>query len=205
MVKAREGSRMALWPTASRVVTTTKAAMEGSWFAVASLQVAGSFYFQEHLGLDNAQAATRLAIALTLSGAALLAVQVLQLRLLRWSPQPLVITGALLWTLGTLVLLLTANAVTYCIAYAMLGAAAGFLLPGTLAGASLAVPVESQGAIAGLSAAMQGIGAVIGPVVSTLLYEFDGSAPFWCLVLVMQVLALLAFTSPRNPGRHVRH
>jgi MFS family permease len=164
-----------------------------TWFAIVSVQIAGSFYFQERLGLANEQAAPRLAIALTLCGASLLAVQLLQLRRLRWGPQPLVISGALLWTVATLVLLFTADAAAYLVGYAMLGAAAGLLLPGCLAGASLAAPRDSQGAIAGLSAAAQGIGFVVGPVASTLLYEIDPSAPLWCLAMVMQVLAVLAF------------
>ncbi|MBT2299407.1 MFS transporter [Variovorax paradoxus] len=172
-----------------------------TWFAIVSVQIAVGFYFQERLRLTNAQAAQQIAIALTLVGASLFASQVLQARWLRWQPKRLLAFGAALWIVGTLVLLFTANAPAYFLAYALLGAGAGFLLPGALAGASLAVAADRQGSVAGLSAATQGIAFVIGPVVSTWLYEQDASAPLWCLVVTMLVLVVLAVAPARlAPG-----
>ena len=75
--------------------------------------------------------------------------------------------------------------------YALLGIGAGLLMPGYMAGASLAVPSDRQGAVAGLSAASQGIGFILGPVASTMLYEIDRSLPLWGLLGLMALLFVL--------------
>jgi MFS family permease len=62
-------------------------------------------------------------------------------------------------------------------------------MPGVMAGASLAVGHDSQGAAAGLVSASQGIGFIVGPVVSTMLYEWDKALPFWILAGLMALLA----------------
>jgi MFS family permease len=64
-------------------------------------------------------------------------------------------------------------------------------MPGYMAGASLAVPSDRQGAVAGLSSAAQGVGFILGPVASTMLYEIDRSLPFWGLLGLMALLFVL--------------
>lgn len=81
-------------------------------------------------------------------------------------------------------------------AYALLGVGAGLLMPGYMAGASLAVPSDRQGGVAGLSAAAQGIGFILGPVASTMLYEIDRSLPFWSLLGLMTLLFALFAVRP---------
>ena len=59
-----------------------------------------------------------------------------------------------------------------------------------MVGASLAVPSERQGAIAGLIAAMQGVALVVTPAVDAALYGIDRSLPFACLAAVLCLLAV---------------
>ncbi|BCH28239.1 MFS transporter [Mesorhizobium sp. L-8-10] len=160
------------------------------WVAVATTQISAGFYFQDRLGLDTGAAARMLSLALTLVGAAMFVVQLLQVGFLRFSPRILVLAGAGLWIAGLLLLLSMADALSYCLAYTLLGLGAGFLLPGVMAGASLAAGHDSQGVAAGLVSASQGIGFVIGPAVSTALYEWDKALPFWILAGLMLLLLL---------------
>lgn len=160
------------------------------WVAIATIQISAGFYFQDRLGLGTENAARMLAVALTLVGTAMFAAQFLQLRALRFAPRVLVIAGAGLWISGLLFLLSTADAVSYYVAYALMGLGSGFLLPGVMAGASLAVDHDSQGVAAGLVASSQGIGFIIGPAVSTALYEWDKALPFWLLAGLMVSLAV---------------
>lgn len=160
------------------------------WVAIATIQISAGFYFQDRLGLGTENAARMLAVALTLVGTAMFAVQFLQLRVLRFAPRVLVIAGAGLWISGLLLLLSTADAISYYVAYALMGLGSGFLLPGVMAGASLAVDHDSQGVAAGLVASSQGIGFIIGPAVSTALYEWDRTLPFWLLAGLMILLAV---------------
>ncbi|HEU4985723.1 MAG TPA: MFS transporter [Rhizobiaceae bacterium] len=160
------------------------------WVAIATVQISAGFYFQDSLGLGTDAAARMLSVALTLVGAGMFFVQFLQAKLLRFPPRVLILGGAAGWIAGLLLLLSTADAMSYYLAYALLGLGSGFLLPGVMAGASLAVGHDSQGVAAGLVSASQGIGFIIGPAVSTALYEWDRALPLWALAGLMLLLVL---------------
>ena len=160
-------------------------------FAIVTMQISGSFYFQETLGLSIAETGPKLAVALTLVGVALFATQIVQVKVLHWPARRMILVGALFWVAGLLVQLFTATITAYFFSYVLLGIGGGLLMPGYMAGASLAVPSDRQGAVAGLSSAAQGIGFILGPVASTMLYEIDRSLPFWVLIGLMTLLFVL--------------
>lgn len=172
----------ALWPWLIAGVLT--------WTGIATMQISASFYFQDKLGLGTEDAARMLSIALTLVGVAIFGVQFLQVRLIKLTPRALVLAGTAIWVAGLLVLLETANIIAYDFAYGAIGAGCGFLLLAVMSGASLTVGDNQQGVAAGLVSAAQGAGFIIGPVVSTTLYEFDKTLPFWCLATLMAMLFL---------------
>ena len=165
-------------------------------FSIVTIQISGGFYFQEMLGLNTAETGPKLAVALTLVGVALFVTQILQVKLLQWPARRMILVGTLFWVAGLAVLLLTATMASYLLSYALLGVGAGLLVPGYMAGASLAVPSDRQGAVAGLAAAAQGIGFILGPVASTMLYEINRSLPLWGLLGLMALLFAL-FAAPR--------
>jgi hypothetical protein len=168
-----------------------------TWLAIATAQLCLGFYFQDQLGLSNVQAGPLLAMALTLVGLALFGTQLVQLRLLRWQPERLVIVGALAWIGGLGLMLLTAHLASFLLAYAMFGVGAGLLLPGFMAGASLRASAERQGAVAGLSAATQGVGFIVAPVASTALYELAPAYPVMALAgLMVLLMGVFVFRAP---------
>lgn len=132
------------------------------WVAIATVQISASFYFQDRLGLGTEAAASMLSLALTLVGAAMFAVQLLQVKVLRLTPHILVLAGTAGWIAGLLLLLSAADVMSYYLAHTLLGLGAGFLLPGVMAGASLAVGHDSQGVAAGLVSASQGTASSSG-------------------------------------------
>ncbi|HVV93183.1 MAG TPA: MFS transporter [Hyphomicrobiales bacterium] len=160
------------------------------WIAIATVQISAGFYFQDRLGLDGGAAARMLSLALTLVGIGMFAVQFVQVRVLRLAPRILVLAGAGTWIAGLLLLLSAADPLSCYLAYALFGLGSGFLLPGVMAGASLAVGEDGQGVAAGLVSASQGIGFIIGPAASTTLYAWDKALPFWVLAGLMLLLAL---------------
>ena len=173
-------------------------------FSIVTIQISGGFYFQEKLGLSNTETGPKLAVALTLVGVALFATQVLQVNLLHWPARWMILGGTLFWAAGLATLLLTATIAAYFFSYALLGIGAGLLVPGYMAGASLAVPSDRQGAVAGLSAGAQGIGFILGPVASTMLYEINPSLPLWGLLGLMTLLFALfsVLSAVRRPWHH---
>lgn len=166
--------------------------------SVVTIQISAGFYFQDMLGLTNAETGPLLAVALTLVGVALFVTQILQIKLLRWPARTMILAGSVCWIVGIAVLLGTASAGAYYLAYTFMGIGAGLLMPGYMSGASLAVPADRQGAVAGFSAATQGIGGILAPVASTMLYEIDRTLPFWCIIGLM-VLIFVLFAIP-NPA-----
>jgi MFS family permease len=176
-----------------------------SWSAIVTMQVIPGFYFQDRLGLATMQVGPRLAAALTVTGVALFATQLLQAKVLRWPARRMVITGAALWVGGLIVLLGTASMSIYVAAFGVLGAGAGFMMAGSMAGASLAVPAGAQGAVAGLTAATQGIALVVAPIASTALYEVNKLLPFAFLAVLLCCVAVFfalpSFATARRDGR----
>ncbi|WP_411037660.1 MFS transporter [Shinella sp. BYT-45] len=165
--------------------------------SVVTIQISAGFYFQDRLGLTTAETGPLLAIALTLVGVSLFFTQVMQVRVLRWNSHRMVLAGASCWLVALPILLFTASMYSYFLAYVVMGAGAGLLMPGYMSGASLAVPADRQGAVAGFSTATQGIGGIVAPIASTTLYEVDKSLPFWAILLLMCLLIAL-FGLPIN-------
>lgn len=175
-----------------------------NWLAIAlctmltivTLQISAGFYFQDRLSLSGTATAGALATALSLVGIMLILTQTMQIKCLKWQPRRLAITGAPLMAVGLCILLLTQSLPTYYLAYAFLGVGAGMLFPAFMSGASLCVDRSHQGAVAGLVAATQGIGAIIAPIGSTMLYEQNPAWPFMVLVGLMAVALLAAVMAP---------
>jgi MFS family permease len=80
----------------------------------------------------------------------------------------------------------------YLVAMAVLGFGMGLAGPGFMAGASLAVSSEEQGAVAGVASSCGPLGFTIGPLLGTALYQIDGHLPY--LVTVLIYVPLLTFT-----------
>jgi MFS family permease len=75
---------------------------------------------------------------------------------------------------------------------AVLGFGMGLAGPAFMAGASLAVSSDEQGAVAGVAGSCGPLGFTIGPLLGTALYQLDGRLPY--LVTVGIYVPLLAFT-----------
>ena len=61
----------------------------------------------------------------------------------------------------------------------ILGLGMGLAGPGFMAGASLAVSSQEQGAVAGVAGSCPPLGFTIGPLLGTYLYSIDGVLPYW--------------------------
>jgi MFS transporter, DHA1 family, multidrug resistance protein len=59
-----------------------------------------------------------------------------------------------------------------------------------MTGASLSVSNEQQGGVAGLVTAMQGVSAIIAPILSTSLYHANKHIPMGLIVLLATLLSL---------------
>jgi MFS family permease len=67
----------------------------------------------------------------------------------------------------------------------------GFTRPGFTAGASLAVPLAEQGAVAGVITSANGISYVLAPALGIGLYEWQHNLPFAAFAILLLLLALV--------------
>lgn len=161
--------------------------------SIVSLQVIGGFYFQDQLALTTKETARMISLGLMFSGVAMIVTQGVQMKK-HWQPKSVIVAGSLLVMISMALFLLVVNLVAFYAAFFMFGIGAGLMMPGFMAGSSLSVACEQQGGVAGLVASVQGISAVIAPILSTSLYQRDKHLPilFVAAVVFIMMVTLLS-------------
>ncbi|AZH30546.1 MULTISPECIES: MFS transporter [unclassified Paenibacillus] len=172
--------------------------------SIVTIQVIGGFYFQDQLGLTSEETARVVSFGLMFSGAAMLIVQIIQMKWLKWKPKPMILLGSLFLIAGMALFLISASLAVYYAAFFMFGIGTGLLMPGFMAGASLSVSQEQQGGAAGLVAAVQGISAIIAPILTTTLYRVDKYIPFTLIAVLVAVMAVIMLVVRKRNGNSER-
>ncbi|MDM5276271.1 MFS transporter [Paenibacillus silvae] len=168
---------------------------------IMTLQVIGGFYFQDQLALSTAATARMVSFGLMFSGAAMLIMQLIQMKWLKWQPRSMILIGSLFLLVSMLLFLVYNQLFVYYFAFFLFGIGSGLMMPGFMAGASLAVSKEQQGGAAGLVAAVQGISAVITPILTTTLYQVDKHIPFILVAVLVAIMSVMPWGSRNNQSR----
>ncbi len=167
--------------------------------SIAIIQQTSAFYFMDRFDLSPEATARNVGISIGCMSLAMMAVQAGLIQIVKISPKNMLLIGFAATAVGlTLVLWAPSLAFTYA-AYAVIGIGGGLINPGILAGASLRVSADHQGAVAGVVAAGMGAGYIIGPVLGTYLFSLSLFYPFAfaaALSLASVLAALLLKTQP---------
>src|SRR4051794_37889283 len=105
------------------------------------------------------------------------------------NPRGLIIWGALIAAAGLVGTMLSYDLYGITIGFAVASLGFGFIRPGFTAGASLAVPLSEQGAVAGVITAANGISYVLAPALGIGLYGWHDDLPFAAFALLLLALA----------------
>jgi len=146
-------------------------------FAIVQQTIA--FRFQDVLGLDGTETAKVVGISLMFSAAAALLVQLLVIPRLHVRPFVLLRISMPIMMIAFAMMALSQSQNMYILAMCILGLGMGLAGPGFMAGASVAVSSEEQGAVAGVAGSCGPLGFTVGPLLGTYLYSIDGSLPYW--------------------------
>jgi len=145
----------------------------------ALVQQTMGFRFQDALGLSAGETARTFGITMMLSAGCSLIAQGVIVQRLELPPFtllklaiPLLIVAFTLMGLFNTQLILT-------IAMMILGLGMGLAGPGFMAGASLAVSPEEQGAVAGVAGSCGPLGFTIGPLIGGALYQINPVMPYF--------------------------
>lgn len=146
-------------------------------FAIVHQTIA--FRFQDELGLDGVQTAKIVGISMMFSAAAALFAQLILVPRLTVRPFVLLRISMPMMMIAFAIMALGQSQQMYIISMCILGLGVGLAGPGFMAGASVAVSSDEQGAVAGLAGACPPLGFTIGPLLGTYLYSIDGALPYW--------------------------
>jgi hypothetical protein len=94
------------------------------------------------------------------------------------APRALIVWGTAIATVGLLITMLASDLYGLVLGFGVASLGFGFTRPGFTAGASLAVPLAEQGAVAGVITSANGISYILAPSVGMLLYALDPHLPF---------------------------
>ncbi|HUP67816.1 MAG TPA: MFS transporter [Sphingomicrobium sp.] len=106
-------------------------------------------------------------------------------------PRPLILWGAIIAAAGLIATMLSHDLYGITLGFAVASLGFGFTRPGFTAGASLAVPLSEQGAVAGVITAANGISYVFAPALGIGLYGVGHDLPFAVFALLLLGLAVV--------------
>jgi MFS family permease len=157
--------------------------------AQAAILTCIGFFVIDRLQLAPHGAEEPIAIVLMAGASATLAAQWGLIPRLGMGPRALIIWGSLIAAAGLAGTMLAENLYGLTIGFAVASLGFGFTRPGYTAGASLAVPLAEQGAVAGVITAANGISFVAAPAIGMALYEWQPDVPFAVSALLLLGLA----------------
>jgi MFS family permease len=165
----------------------------------ALVQQTMGFRFQDTLGLSAGETAQKFGFAMMLSGACSLIAQFAIVQRISVSPFTLLRLAMPLLIIAFTIMAVASSQVWLSIAMMTLGFGMGMAGPGFMAGASLAVSPQEQGAVAGVAGSCGPLGFTLGPLLGGVLYQINPSLPY----AVAACMYLLLFIAMRWIGRGV--
>ncbi|MGA9173879.1 MAG: MFS transporter [Thermoactinomyces sp.] len=157
------------------------------------LQVTVGYYLQDCLNMPVKEAARLASFSLVALGFALFISQMMIVSKFKPSYTYMLTLGFPLLLIGFLIFLISSTYYGIIVSFAIVGFGSGFIIPGYLTAASLAVESILQGAVSGLVSAMNGIGAMIGPVIGSALYSMDPKYPYYFALLLITIFTILIY------------
>ncbi len=157
----------------------------------ATLTCAG-FFIIDRLQLEPVGSQRAIAIVMMAGASATLGAQWGLIPRLGTSPRALIVWGALIAAAGLIGTMLALDLYGITIGFAVASLGFGMTRPGFTAGASLAVPLSEQGAVAGAITAANGISWIAAPALGMAIYLIDPNLPFAASAATLVVLAIWA-------------
>ncbi|WP_288688958.1 MFS transporter [uncultured Acinetobacter sp.] len=161
------------------------------YLAIVTVNLTAGFYIQDRFDMNAAQGAVHFAECSLIVGISLVLMQTLLAKYLRWSVYRLLWVGLTNMVLALSISSFTANLSIFQATYVLYGISVACLIPAFSTGAAQSAPNHIQTKVASWCTATQALSFVIGPIISTGLYQWHRAFPYYFLLFVM--LALMIF------------
>lgn len=161
------------------------------YLAIVTVNLTAGFYIQDHFKTSVLQGATYFSQCSLLVGISLVVMQVLISKKLKWSVYTLLWVGLVAMSIALWISVSTEHLRVFQLAYVLYGVSVACLIPAFTTGAAQTAPKHQQAKVASWCTATQALSFVIGPILSTGLYQWHTSYPYYFLMLTM--FALMVF------------
>lgn len=158
------------------------------YLAIVTLNLTAGFYIQDKFQVSVEQVAVYFAQCSLIVGVALVFMQILISKYLKWSLQRLLWVGLSSMVLALMITLFTDQLIVFQLTYVLYGISVACLLPAFTTGAAQTAPNKFQTKVASFCTATQAISFVVGPLLSTGLYQINQSYPYYLLIIVMCIM-----------------
>lgn len=160
-----------------------------------AVQIVTAFYLQDRFGITEPKAIVRTQSLLLISMASVIVgVQSTVLQIFRVHPRVLLRLFGPAFVVALLLMAFAPNTWVLMAGFAVLGLAFACANPGINGGASLCLEPREQGAAAGFLSASNTVGAILGPVVGTSIYQIAPNAPMLVGAVALAVLSVYTLT-----------
>lgn len=156
--------------------------------AQAAILTCVGFFVIDRLQIAPAGSEQPIALVMIAGAAAGLAAQWGLIPKLALKPRALILWGSLIAAAGLVMTMVADSLYGLMLGFAVASLGFGLTRPGFTAGASLAVPLNEQGGVAGVITAANGISFVAAPAVGMALYHVDQRLPFALSALLLLAL-----------------
>lgn len=156
------------------------------------------FFLIDRLSLTPREAIEPTAAGFMVGALAVLTAQTVLLPRLKLTPRGLMMLGSGLLAVGVVIQIFAPTLGALLVAQLIQGFGFGLARPGFTGGASLAVRMDEQGAVAGLIVGVSGAGFVLSPLAGGWLYDAVGkTAPLWLCLAIVALMGVFAWRSRR--------
>ncbi len=159
------------------------------------------FLIIDRLALAPDHAQQWIAIVLIIGAFATLLAQWWMIPQLKLAPGRLIVWGSVIGAAGSAITGVSDSAYGITIGYALASLGFGLFRPGFTSGASLAVDLHEQNAVAGMVTSINGLAYVAAPVIGVALYTIGWPLPFLATAALLLALAGWAAFSPTLSDR----
>lgn len=161
-------------------------------FSVITAQVCMGFYVIDKFLLDSIEASVLTGYILASIGIVFIISQIIVSKS-KISVNNLLKYGSLIAMIGFIIVFLMNSKLVLTIGFCIGGFGMGMIFPAFQTLAVNLVDKNEQGAAAGTVSAAQGLGMIVGPLVSTFIYKIDPISPFILVSVLFFILGLVSF------------
>ena len=168
----------------------------GTFTALGFIQNTASFIIMDRFHLDEVAGGQLSGVVMLAIGVGMIIAQAVVVPVTKWAPPMLLRVGAVVGTVGFVVMLPEAELWVMFVSALLIGLGIGIAMPGYTSGPTMLVEHDEQGGLAGVIGATNGLTYVLAPTLSTLFYGWWRPLPVSVSIVTLGIVAVFVLAHP---------